>query len=79
MTLLQKIQELGFQDFSSLTKAIRKEGLGSTSLGYIYPSGILAWFHHALGMSKEEAKKLYDALISMGHLRENEYGNVYPI
>ena len=79
MTLLKNIQELGFQDFSSLTKAIRKEGLGSTNLGYIYPSGIKAWLHHALGMSEEEAKTLYDALLSMGQLRENEYGNVYPI
>jgi hypothetical protein len=79
MTLLKKVQECGFQDFPSLVKAIRREGLASTSLGYIYPSSILAWFHFSFGMSEAEAKQLYDALISMGHLRENSYGNVYPI
>ena len=79
MTLLQKVQEFGFKDFPALSKAIRHEGLAASSLGYIYSSGILAWFHHAFGMTETEAKQLYDALISMGHLRENSYGNVYPV
>lgn len=75
-SLLQQIQDKGFQDWKSLVSAIRKAGL-PTSGGYINPSAIVAWIEYSLGLETLVAQDIFKALVRMGYYSYSQYGNVY--
>ncbi|MCU0446435.1 MAG: hypothetical protein MUE85_16130 [Microscillaceae bacterium] len=78
MTLLQLIQERGYQNWQSLAKDIKEADLGKTSSGYIYPHYIKSWLVYSVGASEEQANDIFEALRKMGYLVENSNGNIYP-
>lgn len=75
-SLLQQIQEKGYQDWKALVYAIKKAELPTTP-GYVSPSAIVAWIEYSLGLEKTVAQEIFNALIKMGYFSYSYYGNVY--